>query len=75
MDKIGLEGVGSRRRKGPESAAKISRIVICAVVGFSLWREFVTGFADIFLQQISMGWATTNYANKADNSSPTDGTD
>lgn len=54
MDKIGLEGVGSRRRKGPESAAEISRMGIRAEVGWSIWREQVTGLAERILLRISM---------------------
>ena len=54
MDKIGLEGVGSERRKGPESAAKISRMGICAEVGWSIWREQVTWLAERILLRISM---------------------
>lgn len=33
---IGLEGVGSGRRNGPESAAEISRMGIRAEVGWSI---------------------------------------
>ena len=55
MDKIGLEGVGPERRKGSESAAEISRMGIRAEVGWSIWREQVTGLTESFLQQISMG--------------------
>lgn len=55
MDKIGLEGVGWGQRKGPESAAEISRMGIRAEVGWSIWREQVMGLAESFLQQISMG--------------------
>ena len=62
LDKIGLEGVGSGRRKGSESAAEISRMGIRAEVGWSIWREQVTGLAERILLRISMGWATTNYS-------------
>ena len=55
MDKIGLEGVGSERRKGSESAAEISRIGIRAEVGWSIWRVQVTGLAERILLRISMG--------------------
>lgn len=54
MDKIGLEGVGSRRRKGSESAAEISRMGIRAEVGWSIWRVQVTGLAERILLRISM---------------------
>ena len=54
MDKIGLEGVGSERRKGSESAAEISRMGICAEVGWSIWREQVTWLAERILLRISM---------------------
>ena len=54
MDKIGLEGVGSERRKGSESAAEISRMGIRAEVGWSIWREQVTGLAERILLRISM---------------------
>ena len=54
MDKIGLEGVGSERRKGSESAAKISRMGIRAEVGWSIWREQVTWLAERILLRISM---------------------
>ena len=55
MDKIGLEGVGSEQRKYSESAAEISRMGICAEVGWSIWREQVTGLAERILLRISMG--------------------
>ncbi len=55
MDKIGLEGVGSGQRKDPESAAEISRMEIRAEVGWSIWREQVTGLAERILLRISMG--------------------
>lgn len=54
MDKIGLEGVGSRRQKDSESAAKISRMGIRAEVGWSIWREQVTWLAERILLRISM---------------------
>lgn len=54
MDKIGLEGVGSGRRNGSESAAKISRMGIRAEVGWSIWREQVTWLAERILLRISM---------------------
>ena len=54
MDKIGLEGVGSERRKGSESAAEISRMGIRAEVGWSIWREQVTWLAERILLRISM---------------------
>ena len=54
MDKIGLEGVGWGQRKGPESAAEISRMGICAEVGWSIWRVQVTWLAEIILLRISM---------------------
>lgn len=54
MDKIGLEGVGSRQRKDSESAAEISRMGIRAEVGWSIWREQVTGLAERILLRISM---------------------
>lgn len=54
MDKIGLEGVGSERRKGSESAVEISRMGICAEVGWSIWREQVTWLAERILLRISM---------------------
>ena len=54
MDKIGLEGVGSERRKGPESAAEISRMGIRAEVEWSIWREQVTGLAERISLRISM---------------------
>lgn len=54
MGRIGLEGGGSRRRKGSESAAEISRMRIRAEVGWSIWREQVTGLAERILLRISM---------------------
>lgn len=54
MDKIGLEWVGSGQRKDPESAAEISRMEIRAEVGWSIWREQVTGLAERILLRISM---------------------
>lgn len=54
MDKIGLEGVGSRQRKDSESAAEISRMRIRAEVGWSIWREQVTWLAERILLRISM---------------------
>lgn len=55
MGRIGLEGVGSGQRKDPESAAEISRMEIRAEVGWSIWREQVTGLAERILLRISMG--------------------
>ena len=54
MDKIGLEGVDSRRRKGSESAAEIYRMGIRAEVGWSIWREQVTRLAERISLRISM---------------------
>ena len=64
MDKIGLEGVGSRRRNGSESAAEISRMRICAEVGWSIWREQVTGLAERILLRISMWVERTRISNE-----------
>ena len=49
-----MEGVGSERRKGSESAAAISRMGIRAEVGWSIWREQVMGSAERILLRISM---------------------
>ena len=38
------------------------------------WASYVVGGKN-FTANFDGGWASTNYANKADNSSPTDGTD
>lgn len=50
-----LGRVGSRQRKDSESAAEISRMGIRAEVGWSIWREQVTGLAERILLRISMG--------------------